>query len=80
VILGGCVLHKESFIRLEQQWSKMLSAYLAVLDRGDQRDRRNYGTLKNMKPVPAPNIPGNTEAEHMSNALSMVLTARKRNY
>jgi hypothetical protein len=27
VILGGCVLHKESFIRLEQQWSKMLSAY-----------------------------------------------------
>jgi hypothetical protein len=30
-----------------------------------------------MKPQPAPNVPGNTEAERMSNALSMVLTVSK---
>jgi hypothetical protein len=27
---------------------------------------------------PAPNVPGNTEAERMSNALSMVLTVSER--
>ena len=27
-----------------------------------------------MKPLPAPNVPGNTEAERMSNALRMTLT------
>jgi hypothetical protein len=31
-----------------------------------------------MKPQPAPNVPGNTEAERMSNALSMVLTVSKK--
>lgn len=31
-----------------------------------------------MKPAPAPNVPGNTEAERMSNALSMVLTVSKK--
>jgi hypothetical protein len=30
-----------------------------------------------MKPAPAPHVPGNTEAERMSNAPSMVLTASK---
>jgi hypothetical protein len=30
-----------------------------------------------MKPLPAPNVPGNTEAERMSNALRMVLTISK---
>jgi len=30
-----------------------------------------------MKPSPAPNVPGNTDAERMSNALSMVLTVSK---
>jgi hypothetical protein len=30
-----------------------------------------------VKPAPAPNIPGNTEAERMSNALRMVLTVSK---
>ena len=30
-----------------------------------------------MKPLPAPNVPGNTEAERMSNALRMVLTVPK---
>ena len=30
-----------------------------------------------MKPLPAPNVPGNTEAERMSNALSMVLRVSK---
>jgi hypothetical protein len=30
-----------------------------------------------MKPAPAPNIPGNTPAERMSNALRMVLTVSK---
>jgi hypothetical protein len=30
-----------------------------------------------MKPAPAPNVPGNTEAERMSNALRMVLTVSK---
>jgi hypothetical protein len=29
------------------------------------------------KPSPAPNVPGNTEAERMSNALRMVLTVSK---
>jgi hypothetical protein len=31
-----------------------------------------------MKPLPAPNVPGNTEAERMSNALKMVLTVSKK--
>jgi hypothetical protein len=30
-----------------------------------------------MKPLPAPRVPGNTEAERMSNALSHVLTVSK---
>jgi hypothetical protein len=30
-----------------------------------------------MKPLPAPNVPGNTDAERMSNALSKVLTVSK---
>ena len=30
-----------------------------------------------MKPLPAPNVPGNTDAERMSNALSMVLKVSK---
>lgn len=30
-----------------------------------------------MKPNPAPNVPGNTEAERMSNALRAVLTVSK---
>jgi hypothetical protein len=31
-----------------------------------------------MKPAPAPKVPGNTDAERMSNALSMVLTVSKK--
>lgn len=31
-----------------------------------------------MKPEPAPNVPGSTEAERMSNALGMVLTVSKK--
>jgi hypothetical protein len=31
-----------------------------------------------MKPAPAPDVPGRTEAERMSNALSMVLTVSKK--
>jgi hypothetical protein len=31
-----------------------------------------------MKPLSAPNVPGNTEAERMSNALRMVLTVPKQ--
>jgi hypothetical protein len=30
-----------------------------------------------MKPSPAPHVPGNTDAERMSNALRMVLTVSK---
>jgi hypothetical protein len=30
-----------------------------------------------MKPAPAPSVPGNTDAERMSNALRMVLTVPK---
>ena len=30
-----------------------------------------------MKPQPAPEVPGNTDAERMSNALRMVLTVAK---
>ncbi len=30
-----------------------------------------------MKPAPAPNVPGHTEAERMSNALRIVLTVSK---
>jgi hypothetical protein len=30
-----------------------------------------------MKPQPAPEVPGNTDAERMSNALRMVLTVPK---
>jgi hypothetical protein len=30
-----------------------------------------------MKPLPVPTIPGNTEAERMSNALNMVLRVSK---
>jgi hypothetical protein len=30
-----------------------------------------------MKPQPAPEVPGNTDAEHMSNALRMVLSVPK---
>lgn len=30
-----------------------------------------------MKPAPAPKVPGDTEAERMSNALRMVLTVSK---
>lgn len=30
-----------------------------------------------MKPTPAPNVPGNTEAERMSNALRKVLSVSK---
>jgi len=30
-----------------------------------------------MKPAPAPNVPGNTPRERMSNALSMVLAVSK---
>jgi hypothetical protein len=30
------------------------------------------------KPLPAPNFPGNTDAERMSNAFSMVLTVSKK--
>jgi hypothetical protein len=31
-----------------------------------------------MKPAPAPDVPGRTEAERMSNTLSMVLTVSKK--
>lgn len=30
-----------------------------------------------MKPLPAPNVPGNTEAERMDNALRKILTVSK---
>jgi hypothetical protein len=30
-----------------------------------------------MKPLPAPSVPGNTDAQRMSNALRMVLTVSK---
>jgi hypothetical protein len=30
-----------------------------------------------MKPAPAPNVPGSTDAERMSNALNMVLSVSK---
>ena len=30
-----------------------------------------------MKPLPAPQVPGNTDAERMSNALNMVLRVSK---
>jgi hypothetical protein len=30
-----------------------------------------------MKPAPAPNVPGNTDSERMSNALRAVLTVSK---
>jgi hypothetical protein len=30
-----------------------------------------------MKPAPAPNVPGNTDAERMSNALTKVLAVSK---
>lgn len=30
-----------------------------------------------MKPLPSPSVPGNTDAERMSNALRMVLTVSK---
>jgi len=30
-----------------------------------------------MKPLPAPQVPGNTDAERMSNALNMVLKVSK---
>lgn len=30
-----------------------------------------------MKPLPAPNVPGNTDAQRMSNALRTVLTVSK---
>jgi hypothetical protein len=30
------------------------------------------------KPLPAPSVPGNTDADRMSNALSMVLTVSKK--
>ena len=30
-----------------------------------------------MKPAPAPNVPGNTEAERMDNALRKILTVSK---
>jgi hypothetical protein len=30
------------------------------------------------KPAPAPNVPGSTDGERMSNALSMVLTVSKK--
>jgi hypothetical protein len=30
-----------------------------------------------MKPLPAPHVPGNTEAERMSNALTKVLSVSK---
>jgi hypothetical protein len=32
---------------------------------------------RTMKPEPAPNVPGDTEAERMSNALGMVLSVPK---
>ena len=31
-----------------------------------------------MKPAPAPNVPGDTDAERMSNALRMVLAVSKK--
>jgi hypothetical protein len=33
--------------------------------------------MEAMKPAPAPNVPGDTEAERMSNALRAVLTVSK---
>ena len=33
-----------------------------------------------MKPRPAPNVPGNTEAERMSNAVKKVLSVSKEAY
>lgn len=32
---------------------------------------------KSVRPLPAPRVPGNTDAERMSNALRMVLTVPK---
>jgi hypothetical protein len=33
-----------------------------------------------MKPAPAPNVPGNTEAERMSNAVKKVFSVSKEAY
>jgi hypothetical protein len=33
-----------------------------------------------MKPLPAPNVPGNTEAERMDNAVRMLFKASKAEY
>ena len=37
----------------------------------------SYEHKGNMKPLPAPEVPGNTEAERMDNALRKVLTVSK---
>jgi hypothetical protein len=37
--------------------------------------KRRYDV--SMKPAPAPNVPGSTDAERMSNALNMVLSVSK---
>ena len=40
--------------------------------------RLDVSHSKKMEPEPPPPVPGNTDAERMSNALSMVLTVSKK--
>src|ERR1700693_2715462 len=48
-----------------------------ALDTGKQHVRRSCREKPDVKPQAAPRVPGNTEAERMSNALKMVLTVPK---
>jgi hypothetical protein len=50
--------------------------HVLCLGRKDARQHCN-SRAANMKPKPAPTIPGNTEGERMSNALRMVLAVPK---
>jgi hypothetical protein len=70
--LGGEVGLQRTF----HQWQGSRTASRSMPGSKDARQHCN-SRAANMKPKPAPTIPGNTEGERMSNALRMVLAVPK---
>ena len=53
-----------------------MGAFFCYGSRKTKLPTRSWG--RDVKPHPAPQVPGNTDAERMSNALRMVLTVSKK--
>src|ERR1022692_445618 len=61
-------------------YSRDFAIYATCDGRSLSDARFRYDERGNMKPLPAPEVPGNTEAERMDNAVRKLFTVSKEAY